>query len=77
MVATDQLCRVQEENSLLNPAVNEVFESMANLCHTSLTATANRYAEPTDDAIAVVMSTASTIDYCRISGNHEWKFPVN
>ncbi len=66
MVATDQLSRVQKGNSLLNPAVNEVFESMANLCRTSLTATAIRYAELTDDTVAVVISTASTIDYCRV-----------
>jgi hypothetical protein len=76
MIATDRLSRVQEGDSLLNPAVNEVFESMANLCRTSLTATANRYAELTDDAIAVVISTASTIDYCRISETI-WKFRVN
>ena len=66
MVASDQLSRVQKGNSLLNPAVNEVFESMANLCRTSLTATAIRYAALTDDAVAVVISTASTIGYCRV-----------
>jgi hypothetical protein len=43
-------------------------ESMAKLCRTSLTATAIRYAELTDDAVAVVVSTGSTIDYCRLSG---------
>ncbi len=42
-------------------------ESMANLCRTSLTATAIRYAELTDDAVAVVVSTGLTIDYCRLS----------
>lgn len=48
------------------PGISAV-ESMANLCRTSLTATAIRYAELTDDAIAVVVSTGSTIDYCRMS----------
>ena len=43
------------------------IESMAKLCRTSLTATAIRYAELTDHAIAVVVSTGSTIDCCRLS----------
>jgi hypothetical protein len=42
-------------------------ESMAKLCRTSLTATAIRYVELTDDAVAVVVSTGPTIDYCRMS----------
>lgn len=42
-------------------------ESMANVCRTSLTATAIRYTELTDDAVAVIISTGSTIDYCRLS----------
>ena len=42
-------------------------ESMAALCRTSLTATAIRYAELTDDAVAVVMSTGNAIDYCFLS----------
>jgi Zn-dependent peptidase ImmA (M78 family) len=42
-------------------------ESMAKLCRTSLTATAIRYAELTDDAVAVVISTGRNIDYCRLS----------
>ena len=42
-------------------------ESTAGLCRTSLTATAIRYAELTDDAVAVVMSTGKTIDYCFLS----------
>lgn len=45
----------------------EVVESLAGLCRTSLTATAIRYAELTDDAIAVVISTGSTIDFCFMS----------
>ncbi len=39
------------------------IESMAELCHTSLTATAIRYAELSEDAVAVIMSTGPTIDY--------------
>jgi len=42
-------------------------ESVAGLCRTSLTATAIRYAELTDDAAAVVVSTGKTIDYCFLS----------
>ncbi|WP_205602509.1 ImmA/IrrE family metallo-endopeptidase [Chelativorans alearense] len=42
-------------------------ESAAGLCRTSLTATAIRYAELTDDAVAVVVSTGKTIDYCFLS----------
>ena len=43
------------------------IQSMASLCRTSLTATAIRYAELTDDAVAVVISTGKTIDYCFLS----------
>jgi len=43
------------------------IESMATLCRTSLTATAICYAELADDAVAVVVSTGRTIDYCRLS----------
>ena len=42
-------------------------ESTARLCRTSLTATAIRYAELTDDAVAVVVSTGKSIDYCFLS----------
>ena len=42
-------------------------EPVARLCGTSLTATAIRYAELTDDAVAVVVSTGPTIDYCCLS----------
>jgi len=49
-----------------NPSL-EVVESMAGLCHTSLTATAIRYAELTDDAVAIVISTGSLIDFCFMS----------
>ncbi|SOZ05320.1 ImmA/IrrE family metallo-endopeptidase [Cupriavidus taiwanensis] len=43
------------------------IESAADTCKTSLTATANRYAELTDDAIAIIVSTGRTIDYCIMS----------
>jgi len=42
-------------------------ESVAGLCRTSLTATAIRYAELSQDAVAVVISTGRTIDYCCLS----------
>jgi Zn-dependent peptidase ImmA (M78 family) len=42
-------------------------EAMASLCRTSLTATAIRYAELTEDAVAVIVSTGPTIDYCCLS----------
>lgn len=44
-----------------------VVESLAETCKTSLTATAIRYAELTDDAVAVIVSTGQTIDYCCLS----------
>jgi hypothetical protein len=40
---------------------------MAGLCKTSLTATAIRCAELSDDAVAIVISAGSTIDYCFMS----------
>lgn len=43
------------------------IESMAGLCRTSLTATAIRFADLTEDAVAVIMSTGRTIDYCFLS----------
>lgn len=45
----------------------ETVEAMHILCKTSLTATAIRYAELTEDAAAVVISTGPTIDYCIMS----------
>jgi hypothetical protein len=36
-------------------------------CRTSRTATAIRYAETTDEAVAVIVSTGQTIDYCFLS----------
>jgi len=43
------------------------IESLAERCRTSLPATAIRYAELTDDAVAVIISTGSVIDYCFLS----------
>lgn len=53
-------------HSRRDPGLSTV-EVMASLCCTSLTATAIRYAELTDDAVAVVLSTGKTIDYCFLS----------
>ena len=44
-----------------------VIETLASNCRTSLTATAIRYAELTGDAVAVIISTGQTIDYCILS----------
>ncbi len=43
------------------------IEALAGDCRTSLTATAVRFAELTDDAVAVIISTGRTIDYCVMS----------
>lgn len=45
----------------------DAVETMAGRCRTSLTATAIRYAELTDDAVAVIISTGRVIDYCFLS----------
>jgi hypothetical protein len=45
----------------------EVIESLAGLCRTSLTATAIRCAELTDDAVAIVISTGPIIEFCFMS----------
>lgn len=45
----------------------EVIESLARLCKTSLTATAIRYAELTDDGVAIIISTGRVIDFCFMS----------
>lgn len=42
-------------------------EYLAGLCRTSLTATANRYAELSDDAVAVIISTGGRVDYSFLS----------
>jgi Zn-dependent peptidase ImmA (M78 family) len=43
------------------------IESMAKLCNTSLTSTAIRYAELTEDKVIVIISTSGVVDYCLIS----------
>jgi len=43
------------------------IEAMSKLCNTSLTATAIRYAELTENKVVVIISTNGIIDYCRIS----------
>ena len=50
-----------------NEAGLAAVEAVADLCLTSLTATAIRYAEVSDDAVAVVVSSGTAIDYCRLS----------
>ena len=50
----------------LDPGFTSI-ESMAGSCRTSLTATALRYTELTDDPIAIIVSTGSKIDFCRLS----------
>ncbi len=45
----------------------EAIEAVADLCVTSRTATAIRFAELTDSAVAVIMSTGGIIDYCFMS----------
>lgn len=40
------------------------IEKLADRCQTSLTASAIRYAEITDAAVAVVISTGASVDYC-------------
>lgn len=41
--------------------------AVADICRTSRTATAIRYAETTEDAVAIVVSTGQTIEYCFLS----------
>ena len=45
----------------------DAIEAVANQCVTSMTATAVRFAELTDSAVAVIVSTRGIIDYCFIS----------
>lgn len=44
-----------------------VIELLSRDCRTSLTATAIRYAELTDDAVAVIISTGQAVDFCFLS----------
>jgi Zn-dependent peptidase ImmA (M78 family) len=43
------------------------IEHLAGVCRTSLTATAIRYAQLTEKAVAVVVSTDARVDYCFMS----------
>lgn len=43
------------------------IESLRDACKTSLTATAIRYAELTDDAVAVIVSAGRSIEFCILS----------
>jgi hypothetical protein len=43
------------------------IEAMSKLCNTSLTATAIRYTQLTDDKVIVIVSTNGIIDYCFLS----------
>jgi len=45
----------------------DAVETLAGLFKSSLTATAIRYGELTDAAVAVIMSTGQTVDYCFLS----------
>ena len=45
----------------------DALAAVADRCETSLTATAIRYGELTDSAVAVIMSTGGVIDYCFLS----------
>lgn len=50
----------------LDPGLAAI-ESLSRDCKTSLTATAIRYAELSEDAIAIIISTGQAIDYCFLS----------
>jgi hypothetical protein len=60
-------------SGLFKRALNKVgvglpaVEAMEDMCQTSLTASAIRYAQLTSDAVAVIISTGQTIDYCFLS----------
>jgi len=42
-------------------------QSLADLCKTSITSTAIRYAKYTDDALAVIVSSGDRVEYCFLS----------
>ena len=60
-------------NFLFDPALDragegmEAVKSLAQLCGTSLTATAIRYAQTTPELVAIVVSIGERVDYCFIS----------
>ncbi len=45
----------------------DAIEGLAAHCRTSLTAAAIRFAELTDDAVGIIMSTDNTVDFCFLS----------
>ncbi|MEW6489579.1 MAG: ImmA/IrrE family metallo-endopeptidase [Thermodesulfobacteriota bacterium] len=57
------------------------IEALASLCRTSLTATAIRYAQKWDDAVAVIVSEGDRVSYCFLSEDfralvgREWLAP--
>lgn len=62
----------RREQSQHEPGLRAI-EAMAERCRTSLTATAIRYAELTEEAVAVVMSTGLSVDFCRMSDSMKSK----
>lgn len=50
----------------VEPGLDAIRE-LSDACETSLEATAIRYAEVTDDAVAVILSTGTRINYCSLS----------
>lgn len=60
-------------SKLFNAALNNsgqglnAIELLAQLCVTSLTSTAIRYAQNSPDAVAIIVSTENIIDYCFMS----------
>jgi Zn-dependent peptidase ImmA (M78 family) len=45
----------------------DAIKNVADICGTSLTATAIRYAETSHDAVGIVVSTNGVVDYCFLS----------
>jgi hypothetical protein len=56
----------KREMGRIDPGLDAI-ESLSLKCKTSLTATAIRYAELSEDAVATIISTGQTIDYCFLS----------
>lgn len=66
-------CGLLMPNYLFDPALDkagsgmEAIKSLAELCGTSLTATAIRYAQRTPEPAAIVVSVGDKVDYCFMS----------
>jgi hypothetical protein len=56
----------KREIGRIDPGLDAI-ELLSRKCKTSLTATAIRYAELSEDALAIIISTGQTIDYCFLS----------